>query len=959
MCRSRWDTRISEALCAALITFLTLPNVSHAAWPHSPGINVPICTASGAQQSPVSVSDGAGGAIIAWKDARSGNNDIYAQRVTASGAVDPAWPVNGRALCTSANTQERPQIISDGAGGAIVTWEDIRNASDYDIYAQHVLASGAVDPAWPANGLLLCGAAQQQQLTAILSDGAGGAIVTWQDNRGGPGPADIYAQHVLASGAVDGAWPAHGRALCTDANNQGSPKIASDGAGGAIVTWADQRSGLYDIYAQHVLASGAVDVAWPANGRALCTAAMHQFVPEIVADGAGGAIVTWFDLRDGPDDIYAQRVLASGTVDPAWTANGVRICTASGEQSYPKIISDGAGGAIVTWDDYRSGSNHDVYAQHVLASGAVDGAWPLDGRALCSAGNDQVVPTIVGDGAGGAIVTWPDFRGPNSWDTYAQHVFASGAVDPAWPADGRALSTASGIQGNPTIVADGAGGAIVAWEDFRTVTNLDIYAQRVAPSGYLGNPEPALTSVRDVPNDNGGKVKLSWSASYLDTEQPYFVDHYWIFRDAPPAVAEQALAEGAQLLSMGDPEPKSGERAFISMPAIESSYYWEYVASSPAAHFTSTYSYVASTTSDSMGAGNPKTAFLVVAFNASNSIYFASNPDSGYSVDNVAPVAPAPFTGNFSGGPVQLHWGVSTEPDFALYHLYRGGTADFVPGPGNLVVAQQDTGFVDSGSTWSYYKLSAVDMHGNESGFVAVAPTGSAAGSTPSGNGVVVPLGTNVELTYQNVTSGGQSQLMLQTGGQAPPSGLKLAPSSPPLYYVLTTTATFTGTVTVCVTYSQGDVTGNENNLKLMVYDTTLMPPKWVNITSSRDVTANKICGRTTHFSEFAVMEPLTPLAVDDGPPPTFRLYPCVPNPARSSARVRFGLPRESRVALAVHDLAGRKVRSLISGVVAAGDGEVAWDLRDAAGARVADGIYFLKIAVDGRTISRRVAVVH
>jgi flagellar hook assembly protein FlgD len=64
-------------------------------------------------------------------------------------------------------------------------------------------------------------------------------------------------------------------------------------------------------------------------------------------------------------------------------------------------------------------------------------------------------------------------------------------------------------------------------------------------------------------------------------------------------------------------------------------------------------------------------------------------------------------------------------------------------------------------------------------------------------------------------------------------------------------------------------------------------------------------------------------------------------------------------VSLAVHDLAGRKVRSLISGVVAAGERDVTWDLRDAAGARVADGIYFLRLAVDGGTITRRVAVVH
>src|SRR2546422_1940841 len=171
---------------AAVLFALALPSPSHAAWPHSPGINLPVCTATGDQDGQQIVSDGAGGAIITWHDARSGNNDIYAQRVRASGAVDPAWPANGRALCTAADTQAWPQIISDGAGGAIVTWQDFRNGSDNDIYAQHVLASGVVDGAWPANGQLLCAAANNQQKPTIVSDGAGGAIVTWMDFRSAP-----------------------------------------------------------------------------------------------------------------------------------------------------------------------------------------------------------------------------------------------------------------------------------------------------------------------------------------------------------------------------------------------------------------------------------------------------------------------------------------------------------------------------------------------------------------------------------------------------------------------------------------------------------------------------------------------------------------------------------------------------------------------------------------------------
>jgi len=44
------------------------------------------------------------------------------------------------------------------------------------------------------------------------------------------------------------------------------------------------------------------------------------------------------------------------------------ISAAADDQLNPHIVSDGSGGAIITWDDYRNG-NYDIYAQGVSASG--------------------------------------------------------------------------------------------------------------------------------------------------------------------------------------------------------------------------------------------------------------------------------------------------------------------------------------------------------------------------------------------------------------------------------------------------------------------------------------------------------------------------------------------------------------------------------------------------------------
>src|SRR5439155_6848235 len=174
-----------------------------------------------------------------------------------------------------------------------------------------------------------------------------------------------------------------------------------------------------------------------------------------------------------------------------------------------------------------------------------------------------------------------------------------------------------------------------------------------------------------------------------------------------------------------------------------------------------------------------------------------------------------------------------------------------------------------------------------------------------------------------------------------PPNALKLSPSSPPRYYEITTTATFTGSVTVCVTYNQSDVSGNESHLKLMVYDTSLAA--WVNITTSLDVQTNVICGTTTHFSEFALMEPQSSLAVEAGLPGGFRLYPGMPNPTRSGATIRFAVPHETSVRVGIYDTGGRLVRELMRGAVPAGDHASPWDGLDASGQAVPNGLYLVR----------------
>jgi FlgD Ig-like domain len=496
--------KFSLLFLSLIISFFIRPTWVMALWQPD---GVALCIAEYDQQAPISiVPDGAGGAIVTWNDTRSSGEDydVYAQLINASGVVQ--WTSDGVAICTAGQSQNNPVIVSDGAGGAIVTWQDYRNGN-WDIYAQRIDASGAIQ--WAACGVALCTDSLGQNLPTIVSDGAGGATVAWDDYRNGNW--DIYAQRINASGAVQ--WTADGVPLCTAANNQQIPAFVSDGAGGAIVTWRDSRNGNDDIYGQRVNASGAVQ--WAADGVAICTAANSQAGTTIVSNGAGGAIVAWDDYRNGNWDIYAQRIDGSGAVH--WTADGVALSVAANDQLRPTIVLDRAGGAIVTWTDYRSGDDPDIYAQRIDASGTIQ--WATDGAALCTAAHTQEYPTIVLDGAGGAIVVWHDSRSiTSSYDIYAQRIDASGAIQ--WATDGVALCMAVNNQTFPVIVSDGVGGAIVSWEDRRSPTLYsDIYAQRVGPEGLIptgvrNTPSPsALTLSSNFPNPFSTETAVDLSLS--------------------------------------------------------------------------------------------------------------------------------------------------------------------------------------------------------------------------------------------------------------------------------------------------------------------------------------------------------------------------------------------------------------------------------------------------------------
>jgi hypothetical protein len=188
------------------------------------------------------------------------------------------------------------------------------------------------------------------------------------------------------------------------------------------------------------------------------------------------------------------------------------------DQINPKLVSDGVGGAIITWEDFRTGITSDIYAQRVDSTGVVATGWNVNGITVCISAGDQSNPSIITDSLHGAIITWADHRdsstNKNTLDIYASRI--TGAFAFPWTANGVPMCTADSTQTHPTAVADGNGGAVIAWQDKRA-GNYDIYVSRVHKTGVItsaaaGNTSPSeFVLLQNYPNPFNPSTMISYS----------------------------------------------------------------------------------------------------------------------------------------------------------------------------------------------------------------------------------------------------------------------------------------------------------------------------------------------------------------------------------------------------------------------------------------------------------------
>ncbi len=423
-----------------------------------PQNGIEVADAPGNQEDPIVWPDVDGGWFYAWEefgfwtDERGhaqgdALGDIYCTKINAEG--NRLWgSEHGVPVCVVPGIQEGVHIVHDGSGGCIVAWLDKRGGDPNNIYAMHLTADGRPDLNWPLNGQAVVEAPGEQTALTTDADGSGGMLIGWKDSRE-VGNADIRAQRILPDGSLFWGDRNGGISVCSHRSNQDTPKLCSDGHGGAFVTWVDDRNRLQtnnDIYAQRINARG--ELLWGAvdEGATVCAAAGEQSDNRVIMTEPGIAIVQWRSGGGADGDIYAQRILGDNQMVKTWQPEqGRPVVDFERNQMEARMCPDGQGGAYFIWEDERDGAypEIDIWAQHLNVNGAP--LFPAEGLPVCRCPATQQAPLVRRAADGGAVIVWQDTR-EGSPHLYIQKVSPVGGMQ--WQANGVPL--AAGISQNAT-----------------------------------------------------------------------------------------------------------------------------------------------------------------------------------------------------------------------------------------------------------------------------------------------------------------------------------------------------------------------------------------------------------------------------------------------------------------------------------------------------------------------------
>jgi N-acetylneuraminic acid mutarotase len=398
-----------------------------------------------------------GGMLSAWINANTSGYAVFVQKIDANGNRSTTWNYNGSsgygrsiASYTTAYPQTKPQIISDGNGGAFVSWTgSALNTLNGGLFLTRINDSdGNISSSW--------GGSAKHNITGD--------------------PAFVRNNEKLLYDRTNGYVYAITQTRCEASPNRKSISINR---------W-NAANGSYSTGAQ--------------IGSSTCpgTGASYDF-GDAILDSNGDVIITY--RNDDTQQIYAQKLDNISNLPKQWGSDGIKISTSANNNQNPAMAKDNANGTIIAWERYNAGNTaSDIVAQRINANGNM--LWnetPLTSQTTAILKQN---PRIVADEgpagfpANGALLAWDE--GTSNKNIRVQHLINGVAQ---WGQYGSQITNDSGniLNESPVIASDGLGGLFAAWTKPGDPT--DVYGQYFVEGNHSYNS--TLTADATTPKANG------------------------------------------------------------------------------------------------------------------------------------------------------------------------------------------------------------------------------------------------------------------------------------------------------------------------------------------------------------------------------------------------------------------------------------------------------------------------
>mgnify|MGYP003574945920 CR=1 FL=1 len=502
-----------------------------AQWSNNPNVNTNIAAGTAGNRVTLisNIADGAGGILTVYREEIYDNTTLdwtyimYVQRISAAGVKQ--WGSKGVGISNTGNEIGWPGTVSDGNGGVVLIWNEKTIAGDDEsekICMQRIDANG--NRLLGVNGIDLVTDISEYGLAENIVRDAGGNYVfaysDYADNK-------IYARKINSSGVHQWVAPI----LLNDGANLGEVEeglIYPDGTGYTFVWMSEyQIAGEWgeSVYWQKLNADGTK------NGSNLMlydfpppTGPIDHSIDGVCPDGVGGFYVAVTEYSNTLAKLYLQHILSDGT--KIFPGLGTEVDASIGKYvaggNYVTygiaLISNGAGGAVISWTDTRSG-NDGLYAQNFSSSGAK----------LWGGGAEvQVVPSLVlsnfydshlkVDSDGNFVFMVSKDVSNNNSHLYVQKLSPTGTV--LYPAAGVfAAGRASSKYGELLTIGNKA---LLVWEDYfyDNINNQQVYNIHAQPVFSDGTLPVELTAFSASAKTYG--VFLEWQ-TLTETNNSHFI----------------------------------------------------------------------------------------------------------------------------------------------------------------------------------------------------------------------------------------------------------------------------------------------------------------------------------------------------------------------------------------------------------------------------------------------------